>query len=89
MRKKKIIDKKAKKLYDGECRICGESNYELLDVHRIVAGSTYEDKNTCVICSNCHRKCHAHLIQIDRQYLRSDGKWVLHYFDEKGVEHYK
>ncbi len=91
MRRQKLVNKKGKKLYEGKCRICGENNYELLDLHRLHEGhkgGTYSDRNTVVLCSNCHRKAHAEIIVLDRLYLRSDGKWVLRYIDENGLEHY-
>lgn len=86
-RKKHLIDKQIFKKSAGKCRICGETNYALLDVHRILEGSNggkYEKSNSSVLCSNCHRKVHDGQIIIDRYYpttgglklriIREDGK---------------
>jgi len=89
-KKRKLINKKIKKLSNKKCHFCGESNYCVLDVHRIIEGANggkYTDHNTVVTCSNCHRKVHDGKIKIDRKYYSTQG-WVLHYFDENGTEHY-
>lgn len=89
-RRKKIINKKIKKLVDKKCKFCSESDYCTLDVHRIIPGSeggVYTEFNTVTTCVNCHRKIHDGKIKIDRKYYSTSG-WVLHYFDEKGIEHY-
>lgn len=83
--KKKNIDKKNKKLADKKCYFCDEANYALLDVHRIkpgCEGGEYQELNTITVCSNHHRIIHAGEITIDRKYLRSDGKWVVHYWKD-------
>lgn len=90
MRKKKLIDKKIKKLIDKKCKFCGENEYCVLDVHRIIPGcegGIYSENNTVTSCGNCHRKIHDGKIKIDRKYLSTSG-WVLHYFDENGIEHW-
>lgn len=82
--KKKLIDKQAKKRSVGQCKFCGETDYAVLDVHRIVPGEeggTYTEFNTVVACSNCHRKVHDGQIIIDRKYF-STGGWILHYWYE-------
>jgi 5-methylcytosine-specific restriction endonuclease McrA len=89
-RKKKLIDKVIKKKIDKRCKFCGEEDYCLLDVHRIIPGSEggkYTESNTVSSCSNCHRKIHDGKIKIDRKYPSTAG-WVLHYFDEYGAEHW-
>lgn len=87
---KKLINKKIKKLIDKKCKFCGESEYCTLQVHRIIYGSEggiYSDHNTVTTCSNCHNKIHDNKIKIDRKYLSTKG-WILHYFDEFGIEHW-
>lgn len=89
-RKKKLINKEFKKKAAGKCHFCGEKEYCVLDVHRIVPGEQggeYVDLNTTVACSSCHRKIHAGIIKVDRKYYSTQG-WVLHYFDENGIEHW-
>jgi len=89
-RKKKLINKKIKKLIDKKCKFCSCDNYKVLDVHRIQEGSKggeYVELNTVCVCSNCHRKIHAGIIKVDRKYYSTKG-WILHYFDENGNEHY-
>jgi len=86
----KIINKKAFKQSEGKCRICGESDYATLDVHRIIEGKKggkYEDHNSVVLCCKCHRKVHDNQIVIDRYYLCSNGHYLLHVYDN-GVEKY-
>ena len=89
-RRKQLIDKKLIKKVAGKCRICGESAYELLDVHRLVAGEDggrYIRANTTVICVSCHRKVHAGKITIDGWYSSTAG-YLLRWIDEEGVEHF-
>tara|TARA_B100001778_G_scaffold334984_1_gene350357 strand:+ start:28588 stop:28866 length:279 start_codon:yes stop_codon:yes gene_type:complete len=79
-RKRKIIDKQSFKKSCGKCLICGEDNYDLLDVHRIVPGSEggrYTKDNSVTLCSNCHRRVHAGEIDIHRYYNSTAGT-VLH-----------
>lgn len=83
MKKKLTINKIAKKHIDGKCAICNEENYNLHDVHRIVAGKDggkYTDFNTICCCSNCHRRIHAGEIIIDRKYTSTLGKTAIHYW---------
>jgi len=85
--KPKLIDKKIKKMKDGKCYFCQETNYSLLDCHRINPGENggkYTDYNTITTCSNCHRKCHAGNIEIIGKHPLYPG-YVLH-FIEDGVE---
>lgn len=89
-KKKKLVNKKHKKMSDGRCKFCGADEYCVLDVHRILPGEeggTYEALNTVVACSNCHRKIHEGKIRVDRMYPSTKG-WVLHYWDESGEEHW-
>lgn len=83
-KKTKLINKQAFKLAKGKCRLCGESDYATLDVHRIIegnAGGRYEEHNSVVLCSNCHRKVHDKQIKIDKYYLCSNGKYLLRIID--------
>lgn len=87
-RKKRLIDKKTKKLIDKRCKFCGADDYCLLDVHRIVPGEKggrYENLNTVSCCSNCNRKVHDGKIKVDRFYYSTKG-WVLHWWSEDGEE---
>lgn len=89
-RKCKLINKQAFKAAEGKCRLCGEPDYATLDVHRIIegnAGGKYEEHNSVVLCSNCHRKVHDKQIIIDRYYLCSNGKHLLRILDN-GNEKY-
>ena len=75
---------------EKECLICGEDNYNVLDVHRIEYGSqggTYTKRNTIVVCTTCHRRIHAGEIEIDGKYNSTKGLMV-HYFVE-GKEYWK
>ena len=90
MRKPKLINKQNKKRHAGKCYICEESEYVLLDLHRIVeghAGGRYTEDNTVVACVSCHRKIHGGLINIDKWYQSTLGR-VLHY-EENGEEYWK
>ena len=83
-RKKALIDKKIYKLASGACKICGETDPAVLDVHRIIEGANggrYTKENSVCLCCKCHRKVHDGQIVIDRYYLSSNGKYVLHLFD--------
>lgn len=90
MSRKKIINKKIKKLSDKFCKFCKTSEYCTLDLHRIIEGENggkYTDSNTVTCCASCHRKIHGGIIKIDRKYKSTVGE-VLHYWDEKGIEHW-
>lgn len=71
------VDKKQKKRIDGKCVFCGEADYSLLDVHRIVPGSKYTKAGTVTVCSLCHRKCHSGRIKIVGKYFTSGGCYVV------------
>ena len=85
--KKPFVSKQLRKLAAGCCVICGETRYELLDVHRIKQPSAYTFAGTVVLCNGCHRKHHTGLIKIDDWYESTTGR-LLHWFDEEGKEHY-
>jgi len=83
-RKKKLIDKQAKKRTE-KCYFCEESDYSILDVHRIIPGEEngkYTPHNSVVACASCHRRIHAGQIVIDRKYLSTSGKWIIHYWKD-------
>ncbi len=85
MAKKRYTRQQIRKLVEKKCYFCGEEDYALLDAHRIIpgeAGGKYHDMNIAVTCANCHRKIHAGRIVVDRRYFRSDGKWILHYWED-------
>jgi hypothetical protein len=80
-----------KKLFHKVCFFCGENDYDLLDVHRILEGrngGTYDPNNTLCCCSKCHRMIHSRRIQIFGKHYSTSGRWVVHYnFD--GTEHWR
>lgn len=83
-RKRKLIDKHVYKLEQGKCRLCGDSDPAVLDVHRIQAGAdggTYTRFNCVTLCCKCHRKVHDNQIQILKYYLSSNGSYLLHVID--------
>jgi hypothetical protein len=80
---RKLIDKVNKKKSEKKCYFCATDDYAVLDCHRIIPGEKggdYTDFNTIVVCSNCHRKIHSEQIKIDRKYLSTSGRWILHYW---------
>jgi 5-methylcytosine-specific restriction endonuclease McrA len=79
-KRNKLIHKKSYKKAQGVCKLCGESNYALLDVHRIVPGrdgGTYHPKNVVTLCSNCHRKVDTNEFEIIG-WVASSGGDLLH-----------
>jgi len=62
--RKPFISKQNFKHRYSKCRICGENNYTLLDVHRVFWGGKYENKNCVCLCVKCHRKVHNNKITI-------------------------
>ncbi len=91
MKIKKLINKKAAKKFYKKCYFCPCDTYELLDVHRVQPGADegkYYDFNSIIVCSNCHRKIHAGIIKTFKKYYSTSGKYVLHYIDENGIEHF-
>jgi len=83
----KFGSKKTLKRAAKTCIICGEDNYEVLDVHRLIHGSKYTYNGTVVICSKCHRLHHAHVIHIDKWFNSSKGR-LLRWVDKEGKEHF-
>ena len=85
----KLINKKVYKKSQGKCRICGETDYNTLDVHRIIIpgkdGGKYRESNVSSLCANCHRKVHAGEIQILGWHSSTKGR-VLHIIREDGKE---
>jgi hypothetical protein len=86
--KKPFVSKKAFKRRAGKCHICPEKDYDLLDVHRILAGKDYSNTNCVCLCSLCHRKHHRGKIKILGWFNSSKGK-ILNYIDENGQEQFK
>ena len=91
MTRRRYSRQQIKKLIHKACFFCGESDYDLLDVHRIYEGSqggTYDPRNTLVNCALCHRKIHAGRIIVHGKYFCTSGRWKVH-FTEDGHEHWK
>lgn len=81
--KKRLSFQQCRKRIEKACQLCGESNYDVLDVHRIVPateGGKYRKHNTLCICCHCHRRIHAGEIVIEGKY-KSTGGEVVHFFD--------
>jgi 5-methylcytosine-specific restriction endonuclease McrA len=75
--------KYCKKKLDGKCQICGETNFKILDPHRINpgrSGGTYDPRNIVTLCANCHRKEQAGEIKFEVKHYCTNGQWMLHYF---------
>lgn len=84
-RKRKLIHKIGKKKTDKKCYFCFCDEYALLDVHRIVEGcygGEYSEHNTITVCASCHRRIHAGTIKIDRKFFTSNGKYILHFWQD-------
>lgn len=89
---KKLSKKQLQKRCDKKCHFCDVSEYELLDVHRLIPGADggkYKKGNMVVACALCHRKIHAGMIKILGRYFSSKGIYVINYIDEHGVEFMK
>ncbi len=82
--KKRYSRQQKKKLSEGKCFLCGETNYNVLHAHRIIEGGTYHPNNVLVLCANCHSKTHSGEVKFDRKYYSTTGQWVVHMFvDQK------
>lgn len=82
--------KKMFKLGAGACKICGDSNYDVLDVHRIKHGEDggkYSYANCVCLCVRCHRLHHKGIIRVVGWFNSTSGR-LLNYFDENGEEHF-
>jgi predicted restriction endonuclease len=90
-RNNRIQDKKVFKQMAGQCRICGESNYSLLDIHRAVIpgkdDGKYTVQNSVVLCCLHHRMEQAGQIKI-LGWVDSTAGQLLHYIDENGIEQF-
>jgi hypothetical protein len=82
-----FVSKQHRKRVEGACRICGEDNYSLLDVHRIVPGSRYSYHGVTIICCACHRREQSGEIQI-LGWVHSTAGRLLHIIDENGAEQF-
>ena len=85
MGKKRYSRQQIAKLRDKECYFCGETDYNLLDGHRIIPGEDggkYNDHNIIVTCALCHRKTHSGRIVILGKHLSTSGRWVIHYTED-------
>lgn len=88
MLSKKLINKVVFKKSSKKCYFCGIDDYAVLETHRIHPGEhggKYTEFNSICACSNCHSRIHDGQIKIDRKYFTTNGKWVLHYW-ENGEE---
>jgi hypothetical protein len=79
--------KQAFKRLHRKCQICGEEEYALLDVHRIIEKQDYSYSNCVCICTSCHRKQQANIIKIIKWVHTTSGR-LLYYINEKGEEKY-
>lgn len=83
-RSKKLINKQETKKFAKKCYFCSVDDYALLNVHRIIPGESggkYTEKNSLVVCANCHNRIHDNQIIIDQKYYSTSGKWVLHFWE--------
>lgn len=82
-----IGNKKEFKQRSRCCKICGEDDSDLLDVHRIKAGKDkgrYTHNNSVTLCCKCHRLVHADKIKIIGWAESTAGR-LLH-IEKDGVE---
>lgn len=71
------------------CFFCGEDDYALLDVHRIIEGANggeYTEANSLVVCSNCHRKVHDGQIRIAGKFKSTKGPRPQLLYYENNIE---
>lgn len=80
------MNKKYFKLVSRYCAICKESNYNLLDVHRINEGKEYSKANCVALCCNCHRRHHSNEIKIKEKRYSTDGYFLL--IERNGIEEF-
>ena len=88
--KRPFVSKKIRKLAAGKCQICGEDDYSLLDVHRIVPGEDggkYTYNNASVLCCRCHRLEQAGKIKVFG-WVNSTAGRLLHIIDADGNEQF-
>jgi hypothetical protein len=82
-----IRSKKSFKKFAGKCAFCDESDYAVLDVHRIFAGSkggTYHTLNSVCLCANHHRKVHDGSINIIKKHISfGENLFVLEYIEDE------
>lgn len=82
-----IKNKKEYKKRCKACKLCGEDDPNLLDVHRIIPGKDegrYTENNSITCCCKCHRLIHADKITIFGWVKSTAGK-LLH-IKKNGVE---
>jgi hypothetical protein len=69
-----------RKRLDGKCFFCSESDYSVLQCHRIVPGEQggeYRWESTMTLCANCHAKVTAGEIVVHAR-LKSTAGPVIH-----------
>lgn len=70
-----------KKRFAKRCFFCPVADYDLLAAHRVLhgaAGGGYDWHNIMVLCSLCHGRVHAGIIQIIGRHFDSLGVRVIH-----------
>lgn len=75
----------------GQCFFCGNTDYEVLEAHRIVPGcegGRYEPFNILVVCANHHNLITRGKIKVHRALRCTFAERVIHWTDENGDEHY-
>ena len=80
-----VTKKQEFKRTDRECYFCHETDYDLLDAHRIIPGNEggkYTRYNTVICCSLCHRKIHAGRIKIIGKHFTTGGNFIFHYTED-------
>lgn len=69
------------KLLQKKCFFCGNQDYALLDMHRIIPGKEggkYTSNNSLCTCANCHRSIYAGGIVVDKKYCWTGNGFLVH-----------
>ena len=86
-----IRSKVAFKKFAGRCAFCNETDYAVLDIHRIFEGykgGVYDSINCICVCANHHRKIHDNQINIIRKHLSfGENQYVLEYIEGQDTKY--
>jgi type II secretory ATPase GspE/PulE/Tfp pilus assembly ATPase PilB-like protein len=82
----------SQKLHKEFCEICGSKDKETLEWHHIIErtelNTSNDPFNLAIICSNCHKLCHAERIKLIGVYPSTNPYGRKLIFEKDGVSNF-
>lgn len=87
----KIRSKIGFKKFAGKCAFCNETNYAVLEVHRIYEGhrgGVYDTINCVCVCANHHRMIHDNQLVVVKKHISyGSSLYSLEYVENKETKY--